>query len=1186
MAMTDGDSPSLTMEAARSDLVDALRSELIGPAAGEAEELTQRPTSRYLLGRLAPPDTKVDPDEDDGSGEAGSDGDDADAGHASPITMAMNPSSIGVSFVVAPHCGPLTVTARWGYYEKVQRIETSDGTDLTSMDAGELPDGEEVVVEDGDGARGQGRTRKRTYHVRTQQHHEVTFDPEADRQEPVDVSGDGVCVEFLVRRRPEGGSAVSVFLVNRREFPAGERLPEDALWLFQPEISVRVTDGTAVFAARGLEDIDVEGDPEALSNELLYWDRPEFAAGHGCAAEWEAEPGARLASVVGTEMVPHWELARIDPREGVDAELDMWALGGSGDAGVPGQRLREMLQPLADAYLRWIEETLEGQMLSAVAPELRDRAEEHIERCRISQERIVEGIELIANGPTEVRLAFCFANRAMALQRERSEISLARRRGERLDNPRTPRWRPFQIAFVLLNLPALADRRHPDRDIADLLWFPTGGGKTEAYLGLTAFALAHRRLRAPIEDHSNEAGVSVLMRYTLRLLTIQQFQRATTLICACEHLRRDEGVWGDEPFSIGLWVGRAATPNRYSDERDNSPGAKQLLQKLETLKEGDKAPAGKGSPVQLLTCPWCGAELRVHEGRADYVRDDDRELVRIFCPDDDCEFGITSDGIPAHTVDQQIYRHVPSLVIATVDKFAQMPFNGRVQALFGRVSRWCPRHGYLSNGEGADHTATTHRASSAMPKAKVVAVPPFEPPDLIIQDELHLISGPLGSLVGAYETAVDNLASAPVDGDLLPPKIVASTATIRRADRQVGSLFDRKLQIFPPSGLRSTDSWFGREVSLDEAPGRLYVGVYAPGKSVKTALVRVYAALLARAQALLARDPDVADPYMTLVGYFNSLRELGGALRLVEDDIPGRMNVLRKRDRDQWPRRYLNVREELTSNKKAEEVPQILGMLERVFTGEKPPPGRYPVDTLLASNMISVGVDVDRLGLMVVNGQPKTTAEYIQATSRVGRQSPGLVVTVYNWTRPRDTSHYERFRSYHGSLYRFVEATSVTPFSSRARDKALEGVLASMIRLGDYEMTPEQHADHLDRHSGHVTSVIEAIRGRAARVATYTGEEGPDVGATTEDELTQDLDNWEKSYAGDVHLSWTKYGMGVRKKDEPPDPTKAFLVQSQEDEGGPGGTFHAPGSLREVEGEIHVYLTDVGVDDAQDGAAS
>lgn len=1155
MTDTSDSAPALTMDAARRDLVKALASELLGPAGGPDEELESprpamappRPSARYLLGRLAPANTRVDAEEDDGAGEAGADGDDADAGNASPISMAMNPSSIGLSFVAADGCGPLEVTATWGQYEETEK-EPEEG-------------GKPIKV-----------------YRRQPQEFTHTIDPSAGTPPEVDLTSDGVTMEFMVRPRPEGDIAVTVFLVNRREVPPNTRFPDEPLWLFQPEIAVRAHSGEAVFCARGLEQLDPETDDhEILSNEMLYWDRPEFAVGHGCAANWDTADNDRRASVVRTDMLPRWELARIDPREDVDAELAMWELGGSGDAGVPGDRLAEMLMPLADAYKEWIDTELEGSLLSSVPDELQATAREHIDRCRIAHERMVEGINLIASGPTEVREAFCFANRAMALQRERSQIALARRRGEPAAQPKPPRWRPFQIAFVLVNLPALADRKHKHRDVADLLWFPTGGGKTEAYLGLAAFSLAHRRLRQPLDGFRNDAGVSVLMRYTLRLLTIQQFQRAATLICACEHLRREEGVWGDEPFSIGLWVGRAATPNRYSDERDESPGAKQLLEKLEALKPGESLRGGKGSPIQLSTCPWCGAELAVHEGRTDYVRDDAAERVTIWCPDDDCAFNTESDGIPAHTFDQQLFRSLPSLVIATVDKFAQMPFNGRVQALFGRVSSECPRHGYLTDGEGGDHSAQRHRATKDGDVAvEVVPTEPFEPPDLIIQDELHLISGPLGTLVGAYETAVDHLASAPVGDALIPPKIVASTATIRRADRQVGALFDRKLQIFPPSGLRSTDSWFGRETSLDEAPGRLYLGVYAPGKSVKTALVRVYSALLSRAQALLDQDPSVADPYMTLVGYFNSLRELGGALRLVEDDIPSRINVLHRRDKDLWARRYLNSREELTSNKKAEDVPRVLGMLERIFTGEKPPPGKYPVDTLLASNMISVGVDVDRLGLMVVNGQPKATAEYIQATSRVGRQAPGLVVTVYNWTRPRDTSHYERFRSYHSALYRHVEATSVTPFSSRARDKALEGVLASMIRLGDSSMTPEQAAGQLDRHGTHVTDVVAAVKRRAGSVAKFGNEDGPDVAAATEDELIQDLDNWEKGFAGGISLSWTKYGMGIPKKGDPPDPTKAFLLGSQEDEGELEGVFEAPGSLREVEGELHVYLADVG----------
>jgi hypothetical protein len=447
----------------------------------------------------------------------------------------------------------------------------------------------------------------------------------------------------------------------------------------------------------------------------------------------------------------------------------------------------------------------------------------------------------------------------------------------------------------------------------------------------------------------------------------------------------------------------------------------------------------------------------------------------------------------------------------------------------------------------------------------VIATDPVEPPDLVIQDELHLISGPLGTLVGLYETAVDLLSSVTEDGHRVGPKIVASTATIRRSEQQIGALFRRRVAVFPPPGIESTDSWFGTEVPRDEAPGRLYLGVSAPGKSVKTALVRVYASLLSRAKAIHDGDPDVGDPYMTLVGYFNSLRELGGALRLIEDDVPGRIRVLNRRDAAKWPTRSLFEREELTSNKRAEEVPKVLDKLERKFTAQRPKAGEYPIDSILASNMISVGVDIDRLGLMVVNGQPKTTAEYIQATSRIGRQPPGLVVTVFNWTRPRDISHYERFRSYHGSLYRFVEATSVTPFSSRARDKGLEGVLTALIRLGDPTMTGEQDAAGFDSSGAWVQEVTNLIAKRAGAV---TGS--ADVAAETREEVLADLDRWSNVAVPD-ELCYSRRGLGPKAKETHPD--KRYLLDSQEDRV-QEGVFEAPGSLREVENEIHVYLLD------------
>ena len=1115
----------------RDDLVATLSRELLGPFEGPSEALRQRPTGRYLLGRLAPAGTAVSQEEDEGASDSSAEDDTSDSGYASPISMSMNPSSIGLSFTVDLDVATVEVTAEWGSYAEEKR----------------------------DFVRKDGRIRKDNAWVREQHIHTLAMAIGESGRRTVE---DGIDVQWLCRALPDGRRcAVSVFLVNRVQSKNPDR-PDDSEWLFQPRLSVRHHEGSGVFPSRSLDDVvDFDSlDPDRRADELLFRHRPEYAVGHGCAADWVADGGSG-ATQVSTVILPVHELARIDPRSSDNPGLDMRRLGGAGAEGVSGDQLREWLSPLAKAYGDWIEE-LAGQV-GGLDARLHHQAGQHLEECRVVHRRIEEGIRLLSDTGNEAselaRRAFCFANRAMALQRSRSEAALRRRRGEPVDDPDEIEavWRPFQIAFVLMNLPPLVDRAHPDRDTCDLLWFPTGGGKTEAYLGLTAFVLALRRIREPVPGHRVGGGVGVLMRYTLRLLTLQQFQRAATLACACELLRASEGGWGDEPFSVGVWVGSNSTPNHYSYPNGYpSEGAKEAIA---NWAEGNRVRGG--TPAQLLNCPWCGAQL----GPGQYKADDEHEMVRIFCSDDHCDFapgnGLGLDGIPAHTVDEQVYRHTPSLIIATVDKFAQMAWNGRVQSLFGRVQRRCDRHGYISTGENhpGSHFADRRKRWDA---AEVVDVDPFEPPDLVIQDELHLISGPLGTLVGLYETAVDGLASLEVDGRRRVPKIVASTATIRRAVQQVDSLFRRSVTVFPPAGLDSADSWFGAEVPPDQDPGRLYVGVFAPGKSVKTSLVRVCAALLSKAKRQHRDHPDAADAYMTLVGYFNSLRELGGAVRLAEDDIPGRIEVLARRPGGDFAFRDLYERKELTSNKRAEEVPEVLDWLERRFPEGRPETGEYPVDVLFASNMISVGVDIDRLGLMVVNGQPKATAEYIQATSRVGRRAPGLVVTVYNWNRPRDISHYERFRSYHSGLYRHVEPTSVTPFSSRARDKGLAGVLASLVRQGDPNMAPEAAARNFDPDDIWVREAISMIAERAASLVS-TQE-----AAAAEDELAGLVDRWVAQNSGE-RLSWSTRGLGPNRG-----PENRWLIDRQEDQRNSErwGAFVAPNSLREVEEEVHVYL--------------
>jgi hypothetical protein len=414
-------------------------------------------------------------------------------------------------------------------------------------------------------------------------------------------------------------------------------------------------------------------------------------------------------------------------------------------------------------------------------------------------------------------------------------------------------------------------------------------------------------------------------------------------------------------------------------------------------------------------------------------------------------------------------------------------------------------------------------------------------------------------MVGLYETVVEYASSLmPAGATRIPAKVIASTATIRRAAHQSHQLYGgRKLAIFPPSGLTARDSFFAREMTIDpeadSSAGRLYVGVNAPGSSTKTLLVRVYSILLATAGAEIQVDPAAADPYGTLVGYFNSMRALGGAKRLVEDDVKlVRLKYLAQQRG--LPRRNITDPEELTSRIDSWKIPGLLKRLDNPFPRGK---SDWPVDVLLATNMISVGVDIDRLGLMAVTGQPKTTAEYIQATSRVGRKHPGLVVTMYNWMGARDLSHYERFQSYHAALYRYVEAISVTPFSSRALDRGLRGMFAAMNRLFGHQMAEEPHAEKFDPASTVTTDIIEYVCQRAAVLV------GKDNAELVRARLLSHLDDWAHLADGLLRYSW------LDDSRRPPNNSRVLLrTAGTQNE----GEWSTPGSLREVEPTAAFFL--------------
>lgn len=1015
---------------------------------------------------------------DEGNEEADSDDGEVLRPAAKPVLM---PASLGLSFAVEPGCDRLVATASWGSYLRDHEVDESGRRHGVWQ---RVPVEVQLIVDLPaiDGAIG----------------------PLPLPEWPQ------VHVEGRVSTTLTGVRLLSLFLVNNQEPPQSNR---DAAWLFQAQLAVTAADGGSAFVGRAealgpsIAPLPIDEQRDLAMLDLQYRDSVEFAVGHGIATQAEPSPAdprraLRIQSVaIGLAEVPRTETpSPAQSPELAGTVLDMRSLALADD-----DALSDMLRPLPAGYGAWIA----GQQARVTAAEAdfaghHDAIEDALDRAHKVHAALQAGVDIILSNP-QARAAFRFANHAMWQQRVRSDAIDLRRRQPQLslaealaqvDVPGRRSWRPFQLAFLCLNAPSLSDPTHTDRvaePTVDLLFFPTGGGKTEAYLGLVAFCFAIRRLQGVVAsdlgDLDGRDGVAVFMRYTLRALTSQQFERAAGLVAACEVIRRTTpATWGQVPFRLGLWVGAALAPNRRSE-------AKRAV---------DDARAGKqvraGNPLQLSSCPWCGALLEL--GRdVDAHNDWDRTLV--YCPDaeGDCAFtkgNSPTEGIPVVTVDEELYRLLPSFFIATVDKFAQLPWKGPVRMLFGYVSRRCSRHGFRSQSLDEELSeikeADSHQARGGLPKAITEACLPLRPPDLIIQDELHLITGPLGTLAALYESAVDRLATWRVDGRDVRPKVVASTATIRRAQTQTWNLFHRRLRLFPPPLLDAGDSFFARQMPITaDSPGRLYLGICAHGRRLKEVENRVFATVMAAAQGVYQRYGPAADPWMTTVGYFGSVRELAGMKRLSDDELRKRLN--RASFYTGLADRRLQQVAEMTSRIPSPEIRLRLDDLRRPFHTDSPSDANHhpPVDLLLATNMISVGLDVPRLGLMVAVGQPKSASEYIQATSRVGRSAagPGLVLTILNWTRPRDLSHYERFAQFHATYYRQVEPLSVTPFADRALDRGLSAVLVALLRGLNDAWNPAIGASQVDRHDPLVADILGGLLRRGVAVSGKSGlEEG------------------------------------------------------------------------------------------------
>lgn len=1075
----------------RSIIVGKFRRDLVGPGLDPSdadiarERLNENPSRWYLTGFLAPiadPLTHETPSKEEDTpsaqednenfltqpneaGAGGAAGDD-DPPEAPNSKRRFLPSSVGLTVLLPPDVTEIEARVSWGDYLTEPRLPESmllpDDETLSDVDpkAPKPPKVDWIRV-----------PREQVVRVPV---------PDGRAEEPVGVpesaaeqrSGGGLVLEAHARKfsftTPEGTeqvTALTVFLVNKRADV--RRRYADVSLVFQARLELICKEGFK--PRRDLSGFNSD-DPDLRLADLHYRDVCEYGVGRNSAAGWdEVEEKAARVTRVWTDPLPLAEVERVAPNEDTSLTsqvvFDMGPLAEA--AAGDGTDLVRALSALPQLYTVWVE--AERAKQAALGVRRSETAGQLIADMECARARIVEGIDILSRDKL-ARSAFRFMNLAVS--------AAARRRDASMQNPR---WRPFQLAFILVNLAGLSDRTHKDREIADLLFFPTGGGKTEAYLGLAAFVIALRRLKG---SGVLGAGVAVIMRYTLRLLTLDQLSRAAGVVCALELMRTDPAnadekgckLLGDWPIEIGLWVGSDASPNRLGRQGDADQTT--AVGRVRRYRMGQD----KRAPAPLKACPWCGTAF-TPQSFSCVPNDTAPNNMVIRCANTGCDF--TRDRpLPILTVDEPIYRRLPAFVIATVDKFAGLPWVGEAGAFFGHVDRFQENVGFF----GAAEPRQGKKLDNGWK---------LDPPDLIIQDELHLIAGPLGTVAGLYEVAIDQLSTRSVNGKRVRPKIVASTATVRRASQQIEALFDRQgTSIFPPPGIDRTNSFFAHTVPSAKDPARLYLGIAAQGRGPKLVFLRALTTLLTAAQAEYDRlaaagaNPNPADPYMTALCYFNALRELGGARRIVEDEV--RANTLRygsdrrRADPKDSPFADRRLREplEITSRVSTDEVARAKQRLDAVFGGSG-----EPVDVALATNMISVGLDILRLGLMVVQGQPKTAAEYIQATSRIGRdhRRPGLVVVVLNMHKPRDRAHFEQFGQYHRTFYRAVEATSVTPWASRALDRALAAVVVATARHINPGLTPETAVKELVNQAPTRTAVREAILQRAPEAAIPGG---------------------------------------------------------------------------------------------------
>ncbi|MFD2518224.1 helicase-related protein [Salinimicrobium flavum] len=738
--------------------------------------------------------------------------------------------------------------------------------------------------------------------------------------------------------------------------------------------------------------------------DYLYREKLAFGIGHNTACTWENAQSPNTPQWIQSTFLPEYDVksqsSETDKIKGEILDIKNLTVYNTDTKSIITNLFK-----VSEAYKNWIEE----ERIKSGENEL---GLKNIKKCEQIYRRINNGIKLLSENEKALR-AFQLANTAIYLQMfqtaqhfntkkegfevwERNEIlQHSFQDYGKLDFPsnRVPEWRPFQLAFILQCMASFVDENSQEKELIDLLYFPTGGGKTEAYLAVSAFLIFWRRIEYP----KTYDGVNIIIRYTLRLLSAQQFERASKMILACEFIRSNSKDLGDKKITIGFWVGKQTIPNRLIDAQ------KKLQSTQQKLNQGNTYVV---NPFQLSNCQWCNTKVITRFSQKDSIYQIghrvDRQL-KSYCLNAACHFSEKNGGLPIVLIDDDIYSKPPTILFATVDKFAALAWKGESTALF-------------NNGSNRK-------------------------PELIIQDELHLLNGTLGSLVGLFENALLELCHN--------PKIIASTATVKNVDKQILGLYGREAKVFPQFATNSDDTFFSKVINESK---RKYIGVLPTGKTTVVTNLQLLASLMFARLEIWKKSTNKsdADSFWTLLSYFKSLKEIGRFSNKINSELKPIIKQLQVRyliddfnSANNYNKlSYRNI--ELTSRIPNEKIKKNLDKLDIPFNGNLKDHKAY--DLVLATNMISVGLDVGRLGVMIMNGMPPNTAEYIQASSRVARKNKGVVFTLYDPFNSRDLSFYEDFVQFHKTFYKQVEPLSVTPFAENALDKMLFTLILAYFR--------------------------------------------------------------------------------------------------------------------------------------------